>query len=189
MDKSKRKNTEGKVYKPQGVRLWGSIIVMGIIAIQIVVMVFLFSGDDMPNNSVWFINFAIAMLALALFILFIQVAESSLTVYEDGLEWQRGKSVLFSTWDNMRAIERKNEGDAATYGIQLHEKVEVEINGWFDKFFYGSSTDYIRLTGIVNVPMRFAGLKGNVIKLDEFAETEFGQDLMHYAPHLFEPLP
>ena len=187
MNKAKHKNDEAKVYKPEGMRFWGTLVLMGMSATQIVGMIFLFRGLAMPEHIIWLINITIAMLTLTVYFLFIQVAESSLVIYEDGLEWRRGKSYLFAEWKNMRAIVRKNEGDAATYGIQLIKSVDVEINGLLDRFFFGSSTDYIRLTGLVTVPMRWEGFrKGNLIKLEEFAETEFGQDLMHYAPQLFE---
>ena len=71
--------------------------------------------------------------------------------------------------------------------IFLHRESEPKISNWLDKHFFAPSGDYIRLTGIVTVPTNFEGLtKGSVIDIEEFAKTKLGQDLLHYAPHLFE---
>jgi hypothetical protein len=188
MDKEMRKNEDVipiKVYKQKGMLYWGLVFIIVIIGIHFMVIASPLVEDSMTT---WIINgFVMLLYSSFFFTLFVLAGRTSLAIYEEGIEWRRGGSSMFATWDNLSHIGAKNEGDATTHGIFLHRQIESKVNSWVDKHFFALSGDYIRLTGFVKVPINFKGLlKGSEIDFDEFAKTEFGQDLLHYAPHLFE---
>lgn len=140
------------------------------------------------------ITVEILVVNIALFVLYIlgfaimafQARYITITVYENGIEWQRGTSRAFTTWDNIDRIDRKDEGDSTTFGIFLHEPVSPDVSSWLDRRLFSSPVDYIRLIPTVTVPTSFKGMKGNMIDLRAFAVTDLGRDIEHYAPHLFE---
>ncbi len=130
--------------------------------------------------------FLVTLYMLAFVIMAFQARYIKITVYENGIEWQRSTSCVFTTWGNIDKIDRRDEGDSTTYGIYLHEPVAPDVSSWLDKRFFSHPVDYIRLIPTVPVPTTFKGLGGNVIDMQALAETDFGQDLARYAPHLLE---
>jgi hypothetical protein len=118
--------------------------------------------------------------------LIIGISQTSITVYEDGLEWQRGGAKLFVRWEDLYELGRKPAGGSVSFGIYLNHSIEPEVNGFAEKLIFGRATNFITLTGIVDVPSYWAGFgKGQMLDTYKFADTEFGRELMRYAPHLF----
>jgi hypothetical protein len=134
----------------------------------------------------WAVNIVLFILYMLFFaIMAFQATYIKISVYENGIEWQRSTSCVFTTWDNINKIDRKDEGDSTTFGIYLHEHVSSDVSSWLDRRFFSNPVDYIRLIPTVSVPTTFKGLEGNMIDIQAFAKTDFGQDLARYAPHLF----
>lgn len=142
---------------------------------------------DELDSAFWVVNIFLFVLYAGLFaVMAFQARYITITIHEKGIDWQRGSSHLFTTWDNMASIGRRNEGDATTYGIFLHEPMQPDTRSWLDERFFSTPVDYIRLIPTITVPTTFVGLEGNVIDWQTFAETDFGQDISRYAPHLLE---
>lgn len=162
-----------------------AIVIIGVIVVVHVVAAAVLANEI--NVQFWTFNITLFVLYALLFgVMVFQATRITITVYENGIDWQRGGSHVFTTWDNMDTIERKNEGDSATFGIYLHEPVQPEAHNWLDKRLFSTPVGYIRLIPTVTVPTTFNGLQGNVIDRQAFAETDFGQDLLRYAPHLLD---
>jgi hypothetical protein len=113
--------------------------------------------------------------------------QTRLIVYEDGIEIQRGASSFFSPWENMRHFGLYSYAQKNRYGIFLHEKVQPEAQGLVEKLFYGWSSNFIMLNEFVYVPWRWVGFfQGYTVDVSKLRDTEFGRQLLQYAPHLFE---
>ena len=183
MEISTREHGTGKVYK-------GNIrpaiaVIIGILLIHGVVLMIFWT----EINAIFWIMNALALLAYALIfsVMYFQATQIAITVYEDGIDWQRGSSHVFTTWENINYIGRNDEGDSTTYGIFLHKEVQAEAHSWIDKRFFSAPVTYIRLIPTVKVPTKWDGLRqGSIIDMEAFAGTEFGQNLLQYAPHLLE---
>jgi hypothetical protein len=113
----------------------------------------------------------------------------TLTVRDEGLEYRLGSGVVLTSWDNLVRFARRDNGRVATVGLLLHNKVRQEVHGGrLDKAFFGEeSVTYIPLSDIVPVPVIYnKETKQRHVDTGKFAKTPFGQELLHYAPHLFE---
>jgi hypothetical protein len=120
---------------------------------------------------------------------FIQATQMTLTVRDEGLEYRLGSGVVLTSWDNLVRFARRDNGRVATVGLLLHNKVRQEVHGGrLDKAFFGEeSVTYIPLSDIVPVPVIYnKETKQRHVDTGKFAKTPFGQELLHYAPHLFE---
>ena len=162
-----------------------AFVITGVIIIMhIIVAAILFNEI---NIEFWLINALLFVLYTLLFgVMVFQATQITITIYENGIDWQRSSSHLFTTWDNIDRIGRNNEGDSTTYGLHLREQVQPEVNSWLDRRLYAAPVDYIRLTPTIIVPTTLRGVKGNVIDMQAFAATPFGQNILRYTPHLLE---
>jgi len=159
--------------------VWGIAI---IIAIHILVLLLL---PVEHNVAFWSVNIILFTLYAIFFgIMVFQATRISIIVYENGINWQRNSSHTFTTWDNIAKIDRRNEGDSTTYGIYLQQAIQPLVNSAIDKRFFSAPVDYISLIPTIIVPTKFKCLEGNVIDWKTFAETDFGQDISLYVPHL-----
>lgn len=120
---------------------------------------------------------------------FIQATQMTLTVRDEGLEYRLGSGVVLTSWDNLVRFARRDSGRVATVGLLLRDKVKQEVHGGrLDKAFFGEEpVTYIPLSDIVPVPVIYdKETKQRHVDTGKFAKTPFGQELLHYAPHLFE---
>lgn len=69
------------------------------------------------------------------------------------------------------------------WGIRLGEDAQLSKT-WLSDLPYGSR-DLIPITLITNIPL----YRDKSINYERFLETNFGQQLYHHAPHLFEANP
>lgn len=181
MEKTKRKNRVRKVYKPEGSQFWGLVFGLVFLVFHFFVMTSFWN-----ESSAWFITlFLMPVYTFWIWSTIIEATQTRITFYDDGLELQRGGSRLFSTWENMRHIGAKSRSRNSTYGIFLSNEVQPDNVGLIEGLVYGHSSDYIELSSIIKVPTKNSWTNRK-IDLDKFAQTEFGQDLMRYTPHLFE---
>ncbi len=84
----------------------------------------------------------------------------TITVYENGIAWERGSSHVFTTWDNIDRIDRKDEGQSTTFGFFLREPLTPETNRWLDKRLFAAPVDYIRLIPTRSSPDEIWGQEG-----------------------------
>ena len=160
------------------------VMTLMIIVVHIVVTAIVVNEID---AAFWLVNIILFILYTLLFgIMAFQATQIKITVYEKGIDWQRNRSHLFTTWDNIDKIGRHNEGDSTTYGIYLCEQVQPKAHSWLDKRLFAAPVGYIRLTPTLIVPTTFKGVAGNVIDMKAFTKTDFGQDVLRYAPHLLQ---
>jgi hypothetical protein len=160
------------------------VMIEVVIAVHVVVAALVVDGRDV---AFWVVNLVLFAMYMAFFgVMAFQATQIIVTVYETGIDWRRGGSHVFATWDNIDRIGRKDEGDAASFGIYLREAVAPAVDGWLSRRLFAGPVDYIRLIPTVRVPTTFQGRKGNVVDWQAFADTDFGRDVARYAPHLLE---
>lgn len=116
---------------------------------------------------------------------YIFTTQTHVTIYDDGIELVRGGARLFVSWDNVSHLGVKGFGRNERRGIFLHEKVKPEVKGMIEKLVFGWETDFIALGRYVHLPRYLNPFKREV-NTEKLLETEFGQALYEYAPHLFD---
>jgi hypothetical protein len=127
----------------------------------------------------------IALLGVDAFILWFGIVfgtQSRVTVYEEGIELERGNSRVFTTWDNISHFGIKHGGKNQQRGLWLHEAVQPEASG-VEKLLFGWKTNFIGLAQYVPLPKK--NMFSREIDTDKLLETEFGQSVYQHAPHLF----
>jgi hypothetical protein len=115
-----------------------------------------------------------------------------LVVYDNGLELRGAfddlvgtlKPHLFSTWDNLsrfEVVETGNSEDGYSYSCVLYLKHAIGRHR------------SINIGQIVPVPFRkvktgrwFSRQTYRVVDADKLVQSDFGQDLLQYAPHVIE---
>jgi hypothetical protein len=112
-------------------------------------------------------------------------SQSRVTIYDEGIELERGGSKLFTKWENVSHLGVKGFGRSERRGIFLHEKAKPKVNGLIEKLIFGSETDFIPIGRYVNLPRHWNPFNRN-INTEKLLESEFGQGLYEYAPHLFD---
>jgi hypothetical protein len=177
---------KGEIVKTYAGDIRSAIWIIAVIIVIHVIVILLVANEF--DASFWSVNIALFILYGLFFgIMAFQAKRITITVYENGIEWQRNGSHVFTTWDNMAKIGRRNEGDSTSYGIYLHQPIQPTVHASVDKRFFSAPVDYFSLIPTVKVPTKFKGMDGNVIDWDAFVETDFGQNIARYAPHLLQP--
>jgi hypothetical protein len=128
----------------------------------------------------------IVLLGMDAFILWFGIVfgtQSRVTVYEEGIELERGNSKFFATWENISHFGIKFGGKNQQRGLWLHEAVQPEAHG-IEKLFFGWKSNFLNLAQYVNLPR--PNLFSREIDTDKLLETEFGQAVYEFAPHLFD---
>ena len=113
------------------------------------------------------------------------MTQSRVTLFEEGIELERGGSKVFSTWDNVSHLGVKGHGRNQKRGLFLHEKVTPETKGLVDKIAFGRSSNFLPIGRYVHLP-RVWRLFNREINTEKLLDSEFGQELYDLAPHLFE---
>jgi hypothetical protein len=116
---------------------------------------------------------------------FILNLQTRVIVSEEGLELQRGNTHLFTSWENVSHVGIKPVLIWQVSGLYLHKKIEPESTNFVEKPFLGRVTDFLGIGVVIPLPTHFGFLR-SPIDFMKLAETEFGQDLARYAPHLLE---
>ena len=91
----------------------------------------------------------------------------------DGIDFIIQGTSGFAGWDLVDKLNIR--------GIHLSQPIDVSHNTLKRTLSFGRGYRRIPLSYIVDVPSTFRGR----IKLAEFLATDFGRDLLQYAPHLF----
>lgn len=111
--------------------------------------------------------------------------QSRVTLFEEGIELERGGSKVFSTWDNVSHLGVKGRGRNQRRGLFLYENVTPETKGLVEKIAFGRSSNFLPIGRYVHLP-RIFNLFKREIDSEKLLNTEFGQELYDLAPHLFE---
>lgn len=111
--------------------------------------------------------------------------QSRVTLFDEGIELERGASKVFTTWDNVSHLGIKGFGRNRRRGIFLHSPVKAESQGLIERLFFGWESNFIPIGSYVHLPSTWSIFKGEINK-DKLLETDFGQDLYELAPHLFD---
>jgi hypothetical protein len=126
----------------------------------------------------------IAMFWLAYQVLF----TDSLLVSAEGIQFQILGQSGAVPWDHITRIDRRMSGVYPIGGVVVNGLVVSRGPGYpFFSIFLALDSALGRLTTFL--PLGYFGLmkwRGAVLDEDHFKATPLGQDLLHYAPHLFE---
>jgi hypothetical protein len=184
MDKLKREDSSIKVYKPTGLMLflywfWG----LPLVAIFTFLEWGIFDRNQFDRSSLGMLAVIFIMQAYLFWFLYTISFRTRLILYREGLELRQGSSHFFVEWGNLSHFGGKKNGKAFQLGIYLHKIVHPDVKGILDKFHFGQPNNFLPLTNIVLVPRLWLGI---AVDTEKLAKTEFGRDLLHYAPHLFE---
>jgi hypothetical protein len=109
---------------------------------------------------------------------------SQLQVDAEGFEWRQGRVHLRTSWSNVSHLGSRDNGYATTYGLFLKKPMPTTLapKGLLPKFLIDPKTvDYVPLSGIVPLPIRAAAIDEQAL-----CQTPFGQDLMRWAPQVFQ---
>lgn len=132
--------------------------------------------------AVFYIGFSIKITMMCFMELSLQTE-----VYENGLKVQQNRNFDFTTWDNLSHFKVYRKGrHSIVVGIMTYDPVERHISGgWFERILYNKSDMRFMEVDSVFLPTKFT--KERYLKVDEakLVDTEFGQYLQEYAPHLF----
>jgi hypothetical protein len=183
MRKPKLKNDGSREFRPAWfTRLW----IWAVVGVCLFLAVYIAYNDA----ATWYmLVFAVPLFGFASWFGFIQATQMTLTVRDDGLEYRFGSGVASTSWGNLIRFTRRDSGKVVTLGLDLRQKVRQEVRGGkLDRFFFGAGpVTFIPLSTIVPVPMVYdKHSKKRRVDTEKFAKTPFGQELLHYAPHLFE---
>lgn len=157
---------------------------IGIIAAVIHVGIFRF-GQVEEEIPMLFIMLMLVIDAFLLWWAYIFTTQSHVTIFEEGIELVRGGSRLFTKWDNVSHLGIKGHGRNERRGIFLHQKAKPKVNGLIENLLFGWETDFIPIGTYVNLP-RHRNPFNRQINTEKLLDSEFGQTLYDYAPHLFD---
>ena len=137
-------------------------------------------------------DFPLALMGLMLFFdamllwwAVIFTTQSRVTLFEEGIELERGGAKVFSTWDNVSHLGIKGGGKSSRRGLFLHEKVTPETRGLIERLLFGWKTGFLPIGQYVHLP-KVWNLFSREIDTEKLLDSEFGQELYELAPHLFE---
>ncbi|MEO1165925.1 MAG: hypothetical protein AAFV98_19220 [Chloroflexota bacterium] len=111
--------------------------------------------------------------------------QSQITLYEEGIELQRGGAKVFTPWDNVSHFGIRGGGKNARRGIFLHEHAQPEARGLVDRLMFGWQTNFIPIGQYTHLPRTWA-LFNRQIDTEKVLNSDFGRDVYALAPHLFK---
>jgi hypothetical protein len=180
MEKQKNNSMPIRVYKPSGWMQFGLGLMIVFIVIHFSIMM------RMGLEAGWFFLILVPLYGLILWMLLISSTQQHLAIYENGLEYRVGNNRRFSIWEDMQRFEIRPQGKSSVIGIYTSHLEKRYEGSAVERLLLHGYKDFIPLT-VVRVPTRWDGCwSGAVVDTVKFAETDFGRELLHYAPHLFD---
>jgi hypothetical protein len=128
--------------------------------------------------------FILAMDAYLLWTMFM-VFQTKVTLYDEGIEIERGASKLFTSWENVSHLGKNGMGYSVATGLHLHEPAKTQSEGLAERLFFRENTKFIPLGRFMNIPSDWTSFFSRDVNLDKILETDFGKQLFELAPHLF----
>ena len=179
----KHKNSSGHIYTPG---LMMRLFVMGMGIFLAGMHAFIFRSFDMSDITP-FLGFMLAFILMIdgwfIWYGYIFTTQTRMIVNADGIELQRGGAHIFVAWENISHFGIKGSGRNQQPGIYLYHKVQPQVNGAAERIFFGSTTDFIPIGQVVNIPLHWGFFRRDV-NLEKLAQTDFGRDVGQYAGHL-----
>jgi hypothetical protein len=129
--------------------------------------------------------FILALDAYLLWTMFM-VFQTKVTLYDEGIEVERGASKLFTTWDNVSHMGKNGMGRSVATGLYLHEPAKTESEGLAERLLLRENSKFIPLGRFMNIPSDWTSFFSRDVDMDKILETDFGKQLYELAPHLFE---
>jgi hypothetical protein len=126
----------------------------------------------------------LVMDAVLLWWMIVFSSQSRVTLYDEGIELERGASKVFTPWENVSHLGFKGFGRSRRRGIYLHSPVKPESKGIVEELLFGRESNFIPIGRYVHLPSNW-NIFNAQINTDKLLETEFGQQLYELAPHLF----
>lgn len=112
-----------------------------------------------------------------------------LIIAPEGIEYHVLEHCGFADWHNMANFGYRHTPEGPAWGIVLNRQVDAEPNQLpiFPRHYdpgAGCLNTFIPLSLIIlnNIP----GTSFQMVDVEDFRLTPLGQDLLYYAPHLFE---
>jgi hypothetical protein len=187
MDKLKHEDAPIRVYKANPF-LYVLIVMISFFWLMIASVPFLMAlvtlqSSHMLAAIVFFL--VISGMGFVVFYPFTNVMKEKISVYEDGLEYSSPEKTLFSRWDDLASfgLEPPQYSRATIWGIYANA-----ISKQKEGESFSVKGDFFFPLNVLSVPTRWSGgyLRGSfVLDTESFARTDFGRELLHYAPHLF----
>ena len=184
MDKEKRSHP--RTYRPSKTKrgVWGLILIVFLIAFFII----LFNLPTMYREDglfavIFFIGLFYGILSGIWYILEF-IFKLKFEVTDNGL-WLHMYGKRFYPWDSMISLGTKSRTVKYSSNWGIHtRKAKIIHQSPIGKWMIGNwiHNTFIPVEQIVDVPRKFLVSHD----IEKFKQTEFGQDLYHYAPHLFE---
>lgn len=188
MNKAKREDAPIRVYRPT----WLIIASNCLIGLPLFSILAFLVWAFLERNMGRFDIFAIVMLvvifviqACLLWYLYILIFQTRLILYEDGLDLQQGSAHYFTNWENMSHFGGRSSGKAVQFGIYLHAPIQQEPSNFLERVSFGKESNFLPITYVMLMPRRWS-LGSVTVDSQALSQTQFGRELLHYAPHLFE---
>lgn len=112
-----------------------------------------------------------------------------LIVSPEGIEYNFGGYSGFAFWHDMECLGDRRSPLGQVWGIILNRRIDLmptQVRSFLP--FSSSGPDYLRTFISLNhiVLVQKKGFPRPKVNVNDFRCTPLGQDLFHYAPHLFE---
>jgi hypothetical protein len=184
MDKLKREDELAHVYGTTTYAKIGTFLFIFLLLVGVV-----YFKDYEPLRSYAVVRFGWPIIVLVLiyccFVFLIDGTQQHLAIYSTGLEHRQGTLISFTTWENLSHFDNVKGFPC----IVTKAEIERSSKGqWLERFLITHvSGNLIRLPRECGIPVHFVeGKTGTQVDVEKLLKTNFGQDLLHYAPHLFE---
>jgi hypothetical protein len=165
-----------------------SVRIFFLLVISFGVFLHLYSIRQMMAGQMQFplpiLLFILAMDAYLLWTMFMMF-QTKVTLYDDGIEIQRGASKLFTRWDNVSHLGKNGMGRSVASGLYLHEAAKTESEGFAERLLFRENSKFIPLGRFVNLPSDWTSFFSRDVDMDKILETDFGKQVYELAPHLF----
>ena len=174
----KKKREDATLYRPTVANRMLPILAAGIIALIIamtITQINTFEWDTFLPYLLLSLIMLLSTITLGCFYtVYHFIFNDRLILSPDGIDFVILGTSGFAEWDDMVEFDVRN--------IRLSQPIDVSHNTLKRLFSLGKGYRCIPVFHIIDIPQSLRGK----LKLEEFAETDFGRDLYHYAPHLFD---
>lgn len=161
------------------------VLMMGIVVAGLHAFILRTMGVQETDLPLAFMGLVLFFDAILLWWAIIFTTQSRVTLFEEGLEIERGNSKVYSPWENVSHMGIKGFGRNQKRGLFLHEKVTPETQGIVEKIIFGRKSNFLPVGRYVHMP-RVWNPFSRQLNTEKILDTEFGQELYELAPHLFE---
>jgi hypothetical protein len=130
-----------------------------------------------------------ALDAYLLWWMIIYNSQTQVTLYDEGIEIERGASKLFTPWENVSHLGKKPLGGGVATGLYLYEPVKTEAEGLIEGLLFRENGKFIQLGRYVNLPSDWKSFFSSDVDRERILETDIGKQLYELAPRLFDETP